>query len=225
MRTSVVIRTKDEEQWIERCLDAVLNQDYSDFSVVIVDSGSKDRTLELVAQYGITVSHYVGKYYPGRSLNQGTELNDSEFVAYLSAHCIPVNDKWLERLVSSFDDPSIAGVYGRQEPLPDSSDLDKRDLWTVFGKERKVQTKEFFFHNANSMIRRHLWEDYKFSEELPSIEDQAWARTVLAADYKIVYEPKASVFHYHGIHQNSDRARAERVVKVIELLKEGGEPW
>jgi len=74
-------------------------------------------------------------------------------VAILSGHCIPANERWLLRFSANFSKPSIAGVYGRQEPLPDSTAFDKRDLWTTFGRDRRTQRHDHFFHNANSMIR------------------------------------------------------------------------
>ena len=35
--------------------------------------------------------------------------------------------------------PKVAGVYGRQLPLPYSKDFDKRDLLLLFGLDNKVQ--------------------------------------------------------------------------------------
>jgi hypothetical protein len=117
--------------------------------------------------------------------------------------------------------PFTAAVYGKQEPLPDSSDFDKRDLWTTFGAERRVQRgQDYFFHNANSLIRRSLWERMPFDEEINGVEDRAWAKQVLAEGYQIIYAPLASVHHYHGIHQGRNEARAKRVAKVIELIQQ-----
>ena len=225
MKVSVIIRTKNEDEWIGRVLTAVTHQDYLDKELIVVDTGSTDNTLAEIEKFDVRLIHYEGDYFPGKALNLGTQNATGEYIAYLSAHCIPVNDKWIERLLVNFHDESVAGVYGRQEPLPDSTDVDKRDLWTVFGKERKVQAEDFFFHNANSMVRRAVWENYHFSEDLPSLEDQEWARKIISIGQTIVYEPNASVHHYHGIHQNLDPKRANRVVEVIELLKQSGKPW
>ena len=63
----------------------------------------------------------------------------------MSGHCIPTNNNWLRNLVSGLKDDKIAGIYGRQEPLPYSSDLDKRDLINLFGIDKKIQTKETLF--------------------------------------------------------------------------------
>jgi hypothetical protein len=113
----------------------------------------------------------------------------------------------------------VAAVYGRQEPLPDSDDFDKRDLWTTFGVERRLQRQDYFFHNANSMIRRSIWQRIPFDEGLNGVEDRDWAKKVLALGHEIVYEPLASVAHHHGIHQGRNVERCRRVVKVIEFIQ------
>jgi len=219
---SVVIRTKNEEQWIGRCLDAVFRQEGLEFEVIVVDNESLDDTVRIVKQFDcrlLTISEK--EFSHGRSLNLGISAARRDLVAILSGHCIPAHDRWLRRLALAFAEPEVAGVYGRQEPLPDTSDLDKRDLWTAFGLERRVQTQDYFFHNANSMIRRETWERVPFNEDLSGVEDREWAKRVLDLGYTIVYEPAASVYHFHGINHGQDETRAARVVRVIELLKNG----
>jgi rhamnosyltransferase len=54
------------------------------------------------------------------------------------------------------------------------------------------------------------------------VEDRDWAKKVLGRGYKIIYEPSASVYHHHGIHQGRNVERAERVVRVIEMINNGG---
>jgi glycosyltransferase involved in cell wall biosynthesis len=220
---SVVIRTKNEERWIGRCLRAVLAQDCDDFEVIVVDNESTDGTLRVAGDFDcqlLTIPQ--AEFSHGRSINLGVGVAKGELIAILSGHCIPVNDTWLRRLAATFVAPDVAGVYGRQEPLPDTNDFDKRDLWTTFGVERRVQSRDYFFHNANSMIRRDLWESVPFNEDLTGVEDRDWAKRVLELGHKVVYEPAASVYHFHGINHGRDAARAARVVRVIELIRDGG---
>jgi len=216
---SLVIRTKNEAGWIERCLAAVALQDVPDWEVILVDNASTDDTRRIARRFGchlVPISDRAFGY--GRAVNRGIARAQGDLVAILSGHCIPAHDRWLSALAAHFDDPDVAGVYGRQLPLPDSHAFDKRDLWTTFGVERRVQRSDYFFHNANSMIRRDVWEDLPFDEDISGVEDRDWARKVLATGRRIVYEPLAAVYHHHGIHQGLDPQRAERVVRVIQML-------
>jgi glycosyltransferase involved in cell wall biosynthesis len=215
---SIIIRTKNEERWITPCLKSVFNQSHKDFEVIIVDNKSEDKTIEKAKKFDVKVLKYNEEYRPGKAINKGIKASNGDLVACLSAHCIPINDKWLTNLKRNFTEKDIAAVYGRQEPMSFTPDADKRDLAITFGLDKKIQVKDSFFHNANSMIRRDIWEKIPFDEALTNIEDRAWAKKVLDKNYKIIYEPEASVYHYHGIHQNQNRKRCDGVVKILESL-------
>jgi glycosyltransferase involved in cell wall biosynthesis len=216
---SIVIRTRNEEAWIGRCLAAIALQDRDDWEVVLVDNASTDRTRRIARRFGCRVVTIPdGDFQYSRAINLGIARARGDLVAILSGHCIPAHDRWLGTLAAPFDDQRVAGVYGRQIPLPDSHAFDKRDLWTTFGVERRLQRSDYFFHNANSMIRRRTWEEIPFDETLRGVEDREWARRVLAAGHLVAYEPLAAVHHHHGIHQGLDPERAERVVRVIQMI-------
>jgi len=215
---SVVIRTRDEEERINSCLFAVSNQSLSDFEIIIVDNMSNDNTLAIAKKHNVRIIQISDEEFTyGRALNRGIELAQGDYIALISGHCIPVDNYWLPQLLSNFQDPQVAGVYGRQQPLPDSNDFDKRDLWTTFGLERRIQRKDYFFHNANSMIKKSAWDEVRFHDESDGVEDRIWAKDIINRGYVVVYDPEASVYHHHGIHQGRDEKRAARVVKVIEM--------
>jgi len=215
---SIIIRTKNEERWITSCLKAVFNQKYKDFEVIVVDNESIDKTVEKAKKFKVKIIEYKEKYIPGKSINTGIKASKGEYIACLSAHCVPVNELWLSNLIRNFSNDEIAAVYGRQEPMSFSADADKRDLSITFGLDKKIQVKDSFFHNANSMIRRDIWEKIPFDEVLTNIEDRAWAKKILDKGYKIIYEPEASVYHYHGIHQNQNKKRCDGTVRILESL-------
>ena len=215
---SIIIRTKDEERWISHCLKALFSQQYQNFEVILVDNQSKDKTLAKAGEYNIKTVIQCDEYLPGRALNLGIKASEGEYIVCLSGHCIPVNDRWLSNLLRNFAEPKVAGVYGRQEPLAFTPDADKRDLCTIFGLDRKVQRKDSFFHNANSMIPRALWDRFPFDETVTNIEDRVWAHKVLQHGYCLVYEPESSVYHYHGVFQNGDVQRCANTVSIIENL-------
>jgi rhamnosyltransferase len=219
---SIVVRTKNEERWIGRCIAALQQQDHPDFEIVVVDNESADGTTRIVEKAGCRLLTIADRDFThGRSINLGVTASRGDLVAVLSGHCIPAHDKWLRRMAMPFRDARVAGVYGRQEPLPDTSDFDKRDLWTTFGLDRRRQVQDYFFHNANSMIRRDVWDQAPFNEDLSGVEDRDWARRVLELGYHVVYEPAASVYHFHGINHGRDEKRAARVARVIELINNG----
>lgn len=216
---SIIVRTKDEEERIRCCLDALFTQDYKNIEIIIVDTGSSDSTLSIVASYKeVKILHYNDRYLPGRALNYGCSAASGEYLVFISAHCVPVNNEWLSNLILPLKSPEVAGVYGKQEPTDDSDPFDKRDLILTFGLDRKVQWSEPFFHNANSALKKELWDKIPFDNDVTNIEDRVWAANMQHLGYCICYEPSARVFHHHGIHQTGSKIRCEGVNNVMNNI-------
>lgn len=219
---SIIIRTKNEERWIAHCLDMLYKQDYQDFEVVLVDNGSTDHTVAVASRYPLAHIINIEKFFPGQALNKGIRASKGKFIVCLSAHCIPKATDWLSTLRRNFDkDDKLAGVYGRQLPVSFTSALDKRDLLIVFGQDRRIQVKDYFFHNANSMLRRDVWEQFPFDETVTNIEDRVWGKAVIEAGFLIAYDPEAMVYHHHGLHHGNNSERANGVVSIIERVDQG----
>lgn len=216
---SIIIRTKNEERWIGHCLKSVFSQEIDNFEVIIVDNNSSDNTLAIVKRYPVKHIVKIDEFFPGKAINDGIKASSGKFIVCLSAHCIPKRTDWLIKLLENFnDDAPIAGVYGRQLPVSYTNPVDKRDLLLVFGRDKRIQIKDYFFHNANSMFRRDLWERFPFDEQVTNIEDRIWGKVVTEAGYNIIYEPEAPVFHHHGLHQGNAPERAQGVVSVMQQV-------
>lgn len=216
---SIIVRTKNEEKWIGHCLSMIFEQDYKDFEVILVDNNSTDHTVAVASRYPLAASINIDKFLPGKALNDGIRASKGKFIVCLSAHCVPKNKDWLTVLLKNFEnDEKLAGVYGRQLPTSFTDPVDKRDLLIVFGQDRRVQVKDYFFHNANSMLRRSVWDQFPFDEIVTNIEDRVWGKAVTNAGLHIVYDPDAAVFHYHGLHQGNAPKRAQGVVSIIEKI-------
>tara|TARA_Y100000389_G_C17442648_1_gene509581 strand:+ start:475 stop:1794 length:1320 start_codon:yes stop_codon:yes gene_type:complete len=216
-KISIIIRTKNEERWIESCINSINQQKKVKFEIIIVDNFSTDKTVLRAKKFPVKIIK-IKKYLPGKALNLGIKKATGSIIVCLSAHCIPCDDMWLYNLTREINKKNLAGIYGRQVPLPYSSDNDKRDLLNTFGLDKKIQKKDSFFHNACSAFKKSLWKKYKFDDNLTNIEDRVWAYNLIKKGYFIIYEPKSRVYHWHGIHQNLDSKRGSQVVKILESL-------
>lgn len=215
---SIIVRTKNEGFWISQCLFAIEKQLYKNFEIIVVDNNSKDNTIKLIRKNfpKTKIVYYRSNYFlPGKALNLGISKSKGKYIVMISGHCIPKDNKWLGNLLKNVKIKNIAGCYGKQEPLDISNPNDVRDLYYLFGKDRKVQSKDPFFHNANSIIKKKLWEKNKFDERTNHIEDRIWAEQILKKKYKIIYEPKASVYHFHGVGHSHNISRVSKITKII----------
>jgi rhamnosyltransferase len=216
-KVSIIIRTKNEERWIEQCLKKVFDQKYKNFEVIVIDNNSTDKTVQKAKKFPIKLFK-IKKFLPGKAINYGIEKSNGSIIVCLSAHCIPITNDWLEKIIKNLNDAKVAGVYGRQKPLSYSSDFDKRDLLNLFGPEKRIQKKDTFFHNANSAFPKKIWKRIPFDNKTPHIEDRIWGNEVIKKGFKIVYEPGASVYHWHGINQEMEPERCKKIVNILESL-------
>ncbi len=218
-KVSIIIRSYNESKWIEVCIDAIKKQSFKDYEIILVDNNSTDDTVKIAKRIGNIRILHIDNFKPGLAINYGVKNSIGKYIVCLSAHCIPTNKNWLNNLVTTIENKkNIAGAYGRQIPLSYSSDSDKRDLLITFGKDKRIQTKDAFFHNANSIIPRKIWNKFKFDEKVNNIEDRIWAKKVISKGLKIIYEPEAVVYHHHGIHHNNDKKRANQIVSILNKI-------
>lgn len=199
VQASVIIRAFNEERHLPALLDAIAGQQARPFEVIVVDSGSYDRTPAIAEAGGARLVQIESRDFTfGYSLNVGIRHSHGAYIAIVSAHTKPLACDWLERLIQPLDNPRTAMVYGRQLGTEDSKHSEKRDFERTFGPEPRIlRPPHYFANNANSAIRRELWDQHGFDEHLPGLEDVEWAQYWMARDLHVVYEPGAPIYHIH----------------------------
>jgi len=215
---SIIIRTKNEEQYLEQTLNAILSQQFDDFEIIIVDSGSTDQTLEIIQKYNVRLIEIPPEDFKyGYALNLGAQCAKGEYLFNLSAHAVPARSDLLNKLLTDFSDQKVAGVYGRQLPLSNANPLVKRDYELSYKEKKIIQKEQVFFSNVCAMIRKKIWEKFPFDESLPYCEDWDWTKHIQAAGYYVIYEPEAEVYHSHNenLVEAYKRARNEGIARRI----------
>ena len=207
MDVSVVILTLNAGPRFRQVLDALGRQRYDGtMEVLVLDSGSTDGTLELAARDGGVAVHHIKNFGHGRTRNEGARLARGEFVVYLTQDAIPLGERWLANLLAPFDDPKVAATFSHQVPYSNATPMERFFLSKRFPDVRIVRPESanhrlgvytVFFSNVSSAIRRDVLLEYPFDETLIMSEDQQFARDVIAAGYRTVYEPAAVVRHSH----------------------------
>ena len=176
---SIVVRAFNEERHLGGLLERLAGQSIRSHEVIVVDSGSFDRTREIALGHGARLLEIASEDFTfGYSLNVGVRAARAPLVAVVSAHTEPLGTRWLEGLLALFADASVAMVYGRQVGAPQSKFSEALDFERTYKGERRFITPDGLFANhANSAFRRALWEEHPFDERLPGLEDIAWAST------------------------------------------------
>ncbi len=214
---TVFIPTYNGGETFKRVIRGVFEQK-TDFpyEVLIIDSGSTDGTLDVIAEYDVRLIKI-----PSREFNHGLTRNRAiheakgEIVALLTHDAIPHDENWLSTLVANFDDPEVAGAYCHQLPREDCNpfQIDRLRGWTK-GEGSKlvkqIRTRAEYealppmerylkiaFDDVASCVRKSVMAKIPF-ERRQFGEDVAWGKQAILSGYKLVMDPSAVVIHSHN---------------------------
>lgn len=215
MRYSVIIRTLNEEKYLQELINAIKDQKIElgdEIEIILVDSGSTDQTLEIAKKNNLKIVFIKKEVFSfGRSLNIGCRASNGELLVFISGHCIPVNTNWLPNLCFSLKNGGSDYNYGKQIGV-DTSYYSEHQYFKKFfpSSNKDVLFNGFFCNNANSAIKRNVWEKYKFNENITGLEDMYLTQQITQDNMKVSYIPEASVKHIHQENFKQIKNRYER---------------
>jgi peptidoglycan-N-acetylglucosamine deacetylase len=143
-KVAVLIPAYNEEKVIERTVRAALNSNYPNLRVIVIDDGSKDRTLEVArnAFKGEAAAGKVlilGKRNSGKAeaLNYGIEhIGDAELFVGIDADTIIASDA-ISRLVPHFINPKVGAIAGNAKVG------NRVNLWTRWQALEYITSQNF----------------------------------------------------------------------------------
>lgn len=221
MLASVIIRTYNEEKYLDQLLSAVNRQkcDLVDLEIVVVDSGSTDNTLKIAESHGCRITHIKKEDFTfGHSLNMGCEFANGDFLLFVSGHCIPVDEDWLDNLCEPLIEGIASYAYGRQQGKDTTKYSEYRHFDKWFPEYSKLPQEGYFCNNANAAVTREAWMEFKFDEELSGLEDMHLAQKLVEKGDGIGYAANASVYHIHDETWRQVRIRYEREAYALHQI-------
>ncbi len=197
-KVTVVMRSKNSDWVIGQALAALFSQDYKDFELLVIDSGSTDRTLELLSHYPHRLIEIEPEeYFPGPVLNRGMEASDTEIVVFQNSDGVPLAPDTLGKIVAAFDDPSVSAALARQLPRPEADSWVRRDYASSFPDAPRTPpwiTLSMPF----AAVRRSAWKKHPFYSDAWGSEDTEWGQWAKRSGLQIAYVSDALLMHSHN---------------------------
>ena len=160
-RISVVIPAYNEEEYLGTCLEAITDQAYKPFEVIVVDNGSLDQTVAIAQSFpGVRV---VAEPTHGifAAVTTGFDEARGSIIARTDADSRPEAD-WLEAIVKAFEDEALSAlsgpIYYYDLPL---AGLIRRGENFIRGRLAVHSGEAKFLTGANMAIRRPAWLEVK----------------------------------------------------------------
>ena len=215
---SIVIPTCNGGQIFSECLAAIKGQDYAGpVQLIVVDSGSTDKTVELAEKAGARVQKVDPKqFHHARTRNEAVSLADHGKIIFMVQDAVPSTDAWLRALAQTLDQYPVAAAYTAQMPHDEATPFARFEIESINearGHEPVIQEIESLesygempYHQAYRTIglddvcaiyRKDRLLETPFPE-VDYAEDMAWAQKNLLMGYKILYNPRIKVKHSHN---------------------------
>lgn len=197
-RVSVIMRCKNSDWVIAQALAGLYSQTYTDFELIVVDSGSTDRTLEIVSQFPHKLIQIEATaYYPGAVLNMAINEAQGEIIVFQNSDGVPLCRHTLQRLVDAFDDPDVDAALTRQLPRPEADTWVRKDYAVSFpDAEHTPQWIRLSLPMA--AMRKAVWQLHPFYTDAWASEDTEWGEWAVQHGHTIKYVKDAIIMHSHN---------------------------
>ena len=217
IKFSIIIRGNNKAHWLKILLLKLKNQSEKKFEIIYCDNNSNDETVNLLKKFKVHKVVKIKKYLPGLAINMGVKKAIGEYIAIISSHCVPKDDHWLRDYKNfMIKNQQIVACYGKQLPLPGTSEKDQLDLNIVFKDEKIISKHDTYLNNANAFFRGSFLKKNLFDNKVTNIEDRLWAIKQSKKGKQIGYTAGSAVYHIDGIHQH--KSTSERAKNSIKLL-------
>ncbi len=223
---SIVIATKDRTAELQSCVSALLELDYPNFEIVVVDNGATTNdTANMIADNFADEPRvrYISEQRAGTSgaRNRGVAESKGSIIAFTDDDVV-VDRNWLRALAYQFAiNPTVDCVTGlvfpaafetpSQQWFEEYGGFNKGYKTTVFGRERKKgytllypYTAGGFGSGNNAAFRREVFDrnggfDTNLGPGTPARagEDLDMFLDVIMNNRHIAYEPAAVISHFH----------------------------
>lgn len=232
---SIIIPVYNVSEYLEKCIESVLNQTYENLEIVLIDDGSIDDSLEICERYArkdkrIKVFH---KNNSGLSdtRNFGLSVIRGEYVCfvdsddYISSRCIEL---LLDAIIRTNCEMATGGYLKTVDDIIIQNDCEEPNIYVFTQREAKKKTlyrKDLTMYSCCKLYKRSLFENIRFpSGKL--FEDIPTTWEVLANIQHVAYLDK--ILYFYRQRKNSIVGKKftvrkldqiEHLEKIVESVK------
>ncbi len=229
------------ERFLDRCMESVVNQSYSDLEIILVDDGSPDSSGQICNRWAekdsrIKVIHKKNGGL-GFARNSGLEIATGDYVAFIDSDDY-VDTSMYRKLMDKAMELDADIVYcGHIKQMSDGTNVEVRDFdkQQVFEKDSFVELSQGFFKPTaispqmlamsvwHAVYRRSVITQLFYSEREVGSEDIHFQVCAMLGSQRVVFIPDALyTYCYNGesLSHTFDIAKYERYKRLRAVINE-----
>lgn len=228
---SIIVPVYKVEKYLEKCVDSILAQTFTDFELILVDDGSPDNSGTICDEYAkkdprVKVIH---KENGGLSSarNAGIDIAKGKYLGFIDSDDYIADDMYellYNNIIRENADLSICGIYDvykGKEPkvLPDFRKVCTKEETIKMILEAKIVS----VHAVNKLYKRSLFNEVRYPIGIIT-EDAAIILDVVNQCKKIIIDTSQKYFYYHRENSISSNKFSIRDLDTIKVW-EKNEKW
>lgn len=204
MKISIVVPVFNGQATIAACLESLLKQELprQGLEIIVVDDGSRDGTLAVVSKYpDVRVVSQPRNMGPAAARNRGAQEATGEIILFTDADCVP-GANWVAEMTKNFMvDPRVVGVKGvyRTKQRDLTARFVQLEFEFKYERMKRLETIAFIDTYSAGYRRQTFLACGGFDTGFPvaSTEDIELSFRLAAEGYRMVFNPRAYVYHQH----------------------------
>ncbi len=206
---SIIIPTYYAEKCLPKLLDSIKKQTLKNYELIIIDSSSKDKTIQIAQKYTNNIIVIPqNEFDHGGTRAKAAQIAKGEILVFLTQDALPYDKYTIENIVKVFKNKKIGAAYGRQLSYKDTNLFGKHlrefnyPAATVIKKKsdiKKYGIKTAQLSNSFAAYRKNVLEEVGiFKDNLILGEDVYTGAKMILAGYSLAYVSDAKVYHSHS---------------------------
>ena len=200
LNASVIIPAYNAQKTIKQCIEALQQQSVKPLEIIVVSDGSTDETEKIVSQIMGARLLTQKNSGPAVARNKGARTAKGEIIVFIDSDCI-ADKNFIKFMLEPFKDSGISGVQGSYKIK--QKELIARYTQIVIEMSYEKMAKQKFIDHIGSYAAAYRRKDFLalngFNESYPkaSGEDTEFSYRMSGQGKKLVFYPKAFVYHFH----------------------------
>ena len=144
IKVSVIIPVYNGAKFIKNAIDSVIDQTNQNFEIIVIDDGSTDNTPNILKGYGDKIRYNTQENKgQAHAINQGLEMSEGEYIAYLDSDDMYYPEKLEEQLKYFYNHPDVSLVYS------DRCHIDSSEKYISLVESRQLDHFLFLQESSN----------------------------------------------------------------------------